>query len=68
MTLRLFLSVTFLGIGLLWVAFFGWVAWRLGPGGYSANDAQEDRQRMCDLIETLHPNHGHLCPKILESD
>lgn len=67
MRLRILLVVTFLGLGLIWVAFFAWVFWRMGPGGYSAEDANADRKNICILIEQLHPRHGKLCPEVLKA-
>lgn len=65
--LRLTLFVTFIGLFVLWMAFFGWIIWRLGPGGYGADDAQEDRERLCNAIQRLHPEDMLTCPEILES-
>ena len=63
--LRLWLSITFIGLFLVWTVFVGWVVYRLGPGGYSAADAQADRTKICQMIEILHPKHGVICPDIL---
>lgn len=64
--LRFLLVVTFVGLFVMWMTFFGWVAWRLGPGGYSAADAQMDRERMCAEIKNHHPGETIHCPRILE--
>ena len=64
--LRLTLFITFIGLFVLWMSFFGWIFWRLGPGGYSAGDAQEDRERLCGAIQQLHEDKL-ACPEILES-
>jgi hypothetical protein len=66
--LRLLLVVTFVGLFVMWMTFFGWVVWRLGPGGYSATEAQIDRSNLCDYIdrEFVHEGDGGRCPKIMD--
>lgn len=60
--------VTFIGLSACWLAVFVWIAWRIGPGGYSAEDAQIDRFRMCELVHQLHPKDTFKCPFIVDSE
>ena len=67
-TLRWVMIVTFLGLGLLWTVVIGWVIWRLGPGGYSAQDAQEDRMALCaEMKKSFQHDDVWDCPPIRES-
>lgn len=66
--LRLLVFVTFFGLFLIWMTFFSWVFWRLGPGGYSAQDAQKDRIALCEeLDQNFKPALGWICPSIEEA-
>jgi hypothetical protein len=64
--LRFRLMVALVGLLVMWMTFFGWVTWRLGPGGYSATEAQIDRSNLCDYIdrEFVHEGVGQKCPRI----
>lgn len=63
--LKIGLMVSLCATVFMAVGAFLWISWRLGPGGYNAHDAQNDRDRICQMIELLHPDHGEVCPKIL---
>ena len=67
MMLRYMLSVLFVGTALLWFLFAGWVIWRLGPGGYSAWDAQEDRSALCAELDAHFTHDQWTCPAIKEA-
>ena len=65
--LRIWFGVMFLGLATLWFVFVGWVLWRMGPGGYSALDAQMDRDALCEILDKDFKHGNWVCPPIKEA-
>lgn len=61
------LGVTLLGLAVMWGTFVGWAIWRMGPGGYTRDDAQADRLVICEALKTYvvgNANKDWVCPLI----
>lgn len=66
-TVKAILLVTFIGLATMWGVFVGYALWRLGPGGYTRDDAKEDRQVICEALKTYavgDANKDWVCPLV----
>lgn len=56
------LAVCLLGLSVAGIVLF--LVIRLGPEGYSAQDAQRDRDLLCNALMKRFPDDPFLCPEI----